>query len=380
MRMRLFGHVVAWIAGPLMMGAAASALPPNVVEVYAVFSEAHAQGDTDTALSAARQAVELAEAEGVDAGAMGSLLENYAFYLGQTGDFAQAETRWVQAADLAANQAGMTRNTVWRLFNATLVAMKLEDERSSSRAGAHLERAIEALDSDTDLVNSDPDLVGEVRYLQTRMALASGWPNRMLEPADQAIAAFERSNRTPDQVYGLAHYYRGVAAIYREHWADANYHMHLAGDVFAFLGQSREDASRAWALMNYAQLNGEGRARIGVQERLDGSSLHALLADVETATTPERPGFIPAQTLEQRSVRYPRLAIDSRLEGVLVAQFDVSETGQPENVDVLLEVPPGVFDTAVEQAVSEWEFEPARLDDQPVRDEGRIYHFVFRLR
>ncbi|MFS2317469.1 energy transducer TonB [Maricaulis sp. D1M11] len=380
MRMRFFGHVVAWVAGPLMLGSAASALPPSVMEAYGVFSQAHAQGDTETALMAARQAVEAAEAEGIAAGAMGSLLENYAFYLTQTGDFTEAEARWVQAANLAAGQDGMIRNVVWRFYNAALVSLQLDDNEAGERAEAHLERAVEALESDSALANGDAELVGQVRYLQTRMAFAAGRPNRMLEPASQAIAAFEHSNRAPDQVYGLAHYYRGVAALYREQWADANYHMHLAGDVFAFVGQSREDASRAWALMNYAQLVGEGSAMRGVAERLESSSLHALLVDVETGTRPERPGLIPAVLQEQRAVRYPQMAASSGIEGIVVAQFDVSEDGQPENFEIVMEVPRGVFDTAVEGAISDWEFEPARLGGQTVREEGRVYHFTFKLR
>jgi protein TonB len=61
---------------------------------------------------------------------------------------------------------------------------------------------------------------------------------------------------------------------------------------------------------------------------------------------------------------YPPVAVSARVEGAVVLQCTISTEGRVEGVEVL-DSPPFLADAAV-RAVSQWRFEPTRLNGQPV--------------
>ncbi len=74
-------------------------------------------------------------------------------------------------------------------------------------------------------------------------------------------------------------------------------------------------------------------------------------------------GFVP---LSRQPPEYPYKAARRGIEGWVRVAFDVTETGDVENVEVIESDPPGVFDIAASRAVSRWRFKPRIIDGQAV--------------
>ena len=74
-------------------------------------------------------------------------------------------------------------------------------------------------------------------------------------------------------------------------------------------------------------------------------------------------GFVP---LSRQPPEYPFKAARRGIEGWVRVAFDVTETGDVENVEVIESDPPGVFDIAASRAVSRWRFKPRIIDGQAV--------------
>lgn len=64
---------------------------------------------------------------------------------------------------------------------------------------------------------------------------------------------------------------------------------------------------------------------------------------------------------------YPMAAKRRNVEGWVLVRFVVDENGNVEDVRVLDETPPGVFDRAVIDCVSNWRFQPGTVGGVPVR-------------
>ena len=64
--------------------------------------------------------------------------------------------------------------------------------------------------------------------------------------------------------------------------------------------------------------------------------------------------------------RYPRSAQRRGIEGHVVLQFTITQTGTVTNIKVVDSVPPQVFDTAAERALARWKFKPKIVDNTAV--------------
>ena len=71
----------------------------------------------------------------------------------------------------------------------------------------------------------------------------------------------------------------------------------------------------------------------------------------------------PVKTRDVRPV-YPRMALEARIEGVVIIEATISETGQVINAKVLRSVP--LLEQAAVDAVRQWEFTPSMLNGVPV--------------
>ena len=71
----------------------------------------------------------------------------------------------------------------------------------------------------------------------------------------------------------------------------------------------------------------------------------------------------PVKTRDMRPV-YPRMAQEARIEGVVIIEATISETGQVINAKLLRSVP--LLDQAAIEAVRQWEFTPSMLNGVPV--------------
>ena len=74
-------------------------------------------------------------------------------------------------------------------------------------------------------------------------------------------------------------------------------------------------------------------------------------------------GFVP---LSRQPPEYPYKAARRGIEGWVRVAFDVNESGNVENAEVVESDPPGVFDIAATRAVSRWRFKPRIIDGKAV--------------
>lgn len=74
------------------------------------------------------------------------------------------------------------------------------------------------------------------------------------------------------------------------------------------------------------------------------------------------PAMAEPAVVKQVAPEYPRGAERRNIEGSVSMAFDVSEAGRVENVTVVSESVPGVFDKAAVKALSQWKFEPNNPD------------------
>jgi TonB family protein len=74
------------------------------------------------------------------------------------------------------------------------------------------------------------------------------------------------------------------------------------------------------------------------------------------------PHFEPAKVISAAEPVYPANVVNP---GTVVLEVTVGETGRAENVSVVRAMPP--FTEEALKAVQKWEFEPAKLDGEPIR-------------
>jgi TonB family protein len=101
-------------------------------------------------------------------------------------------------------------------------------------------------------------------------------------------------------------------------------------------------------------------------QRLEMESPEAL-----PGLPPQIGGNVEPGRLLTRSIPiYPALAKTARIQGIVVLEAAISETGELENITVV-SGHPLLIDSAVE-AVRQWRYEPAKLDGIPTRSSVRI--------
>jgi TonB family protein len=86
------------------------------------------------------------------------------------------------------------------------------------------------------------------------------------------------------------------------------------------------------------------------------------VAPPETLGEPETPPRI----LRVVKPTYPQLALRARIRGIVLLRVFVSETGAPEQIEVLKGVGGGLTEAAI-SAIRRWTFEPARRNGQAVK-------------
>ena len=76
---------------------------------------------------------------------------------------------------------------------------------------------------------------------------------------------------------------------------------------------------------------------------------------------------------------YPESARVQRLEGFVTLAFDVTASGNVDNVRVINSEPAGVFDNAAIAALRDWQFLPMQRSGTPVLAEGQVSTLTFKL-
>ena len=76
---------------------------------------------------------------------------------------------------------------------------------------------------------------------------------------------------------------------------------------------------------------------------------------------------------------YPRRAQQRGIEGFVILQFTVTETGSVENPVVIESEPPGIFDRAAIAAALKFKYKPRTVDGVAIRVDGVKHRIGFEL-
>ncbi|WP_421132792.1 M56 family metallopeptidase [Alteromonas sp. A079] len=77
---------------------------------------------------------------------------------------------------------------------------------------------------------------------------------------------------------------------------------------------------------------------------------------------------------------YPQNAVTNELEGSVVLQFDITETGTTDNISIVNSTPEGVFDESARYALSQWEYKPRIQGGKAQRQAGLLVQLDYKLR
>lgn len=76
---------------------------------------------------------------------------------------------------------------------------------------------------------------------------------------------------------------------------------------------------------------------------------------------------------------YPQRAVTRGIEGYVLLEFTVDQTGRVEAPKVVESDPPGVFDREALRAVLKFRYKPRVVNGDPVRVEGVLHRLTFEL-
>jgi TonB family protein len=120
-----------------------------------------------------------------------------------------------------------------------------------------------------------------------------------------------------------------------------------------------------------------GTARLGDIPRLAVDSVElpaapppAFTEDVPKKVVANATRVEPARLMKQTIPIYPPTARTARVEGAVILEADITESGALENVTVI-EGHPMLIDAAID-AIRKWRYAPARLNGKPTRSSVRV--------
>lgn len=93
-------------------------------------------------------------------------------------------------------------------------------------------------------------------------------------------------------------------------------------------------------------------------------------------TVGETSNVIP---LEKSEPKYPKEALMSGTEGWVLLKYDITATGEVENIEILDANPRDVFDKASKQALRQWKFKPQMVNGVAVAQKGKQVKIEFKL-
>jgi periplasmic protein TonB len=115
----------------------------------------------------------------------------------------------------------------------------------------------------------------------------------------------------------------------------------------------------------------EGGVPGGVEGGVPGGVVGGIVGGLDTAPPPPPPQVIrvggtiqPPRKLKDVAPVYPRMALDAKIQGVVILECRVSPAGRVESVQVLRGVP--TLDDAAVNAVKQWVYTPTLMGGVPV--------------
>ena len=76
---------------------------------------------------------------------------------------------------------------------------------------------------------------------------------------------------------------------------------------------------------------------------------------------------------------YPRRAAINGVEGFVILKFDITESGETDNISVLQASPPQIFNSNAIQALKKWKYKARVVDGKAVRQNNLKVQLDFKL-
>jgi TonB family protein len=104
------------------------------------------------------------------------------------------------------------------------------------------------------------------------------------------------------------------------------------------------------------------------------------LANVPLQNTEHKQSKVDeAAPVEFVSPEYPSSAEKSNIEGFVVLQFDITKTGNTDNITVVDATPEGIFDESAKAALEQWKYKPAIKGGVARRQTGLLVQLDYKL-
>lgn len=364
----------AFVAACWMMSAGAASgqgLPASVSEPYARYQTAQAAGDTQAAEQAAGEAYRAARAEGLDLNTIGVLAEIYGYLARQNGDGETGAEILTEAAQIADSVEAPAGDRLWRW---SLAAFSVRDLGQTETALNYSSHAL-AAGSDLDAPDNEArDLIAQMRYLRIRLLRASGEMSALGEEVGPAIESYQVAGWPLDARYAVTYSHGAAAAFQFEAYEDAATAYLIASDLLFAEGADPAMVWNARAYSRLAELIAWAGDETALDERLAGDVIFQQMAEQHAAATAalecaevwSRPDFVDAVLEERVSPAYPETVGSDEPQGFVLARFTVRADGSTDAVEIVSEIPGGLFAEAAMDAVSQWRFAPATLEGDPV--------------
>ncbi|MCW5725402.1 MAG: TonB family protein [Maricaulaceae bacterium] len=352
------------------------ALPQSVARAYVAYEQALAANNGEAAMTAAEQAWRAAEAENIDAAAIGVLAVNFANLALNMGRETDARAAFTRAADIADTLNEPADERVWRRWRVAMSALATGDVRAAQREN---ERALQILQGAPAGQVSDR-VAGDVLYLAAYHHAENGRFRDAGPMARQAAEMLARGGAGATATYANAVYLAGLHAYGDGNRVQSAIDFVIARRVYVSLGPQGErnaDLMTLWTDFVSQRLTDTDRAE--VELRLAGTS--SLTDDIAYSfhQPPPPEAEDDARPLRRSEPEYPFEAARNGVEGVLAVRFAVTESGRVDDIEILGSIPAGLFDNSVRRAMSTWRYEPMRIDGRPARREGMTTCFFFMI-
>lgn len=388
--MKLLAFAVSstlWLALALAP-AAADDLPDSVAEPYVAYQAAMETGDWAAALAAASTAWREAETARIDRALIGVLAANYgdlAFNMGRSAD---ARPAFLRAAAIADAIPEPPAERAWRRWMAGAAALAQGDARA---ARTDNDLAMQLLERNPAAI--DDHLASDILFMAVRLQREAGQIRRMRDSTRRAVEMIERAGRQNEPIFASASYMAGVASVFARDNVQAGYDFHVAANRFAQSETAHADALTClfWIRMLRERMSTGERAALAARiaaspyAAADYESIQLTLPDEVREAAEQREPLVEdennreARPVQRRSPEYPQRAAMAGIEGVVLAVFDVTETGRTDNIRIAAAAPAGLFEEVCERAIARWRYEPRIENGVPVRREGVVTYFDFQL-
>jgi bla regulator protein BlaR1 len=89
-----------------------------------------------------------------------------------------------------------------------------------------------------------------------------------------------------------------------------------------------------------------------------------------------QPAFVPTKRVQPY---YPKEAFEKKIEGFVIIEFTISDTGAVKNAKVINANPKGIFEQAALTAARQWEYKPTKKNGKAVEVPGVTIRLSFKL-